>query len=179
MTINTSIKSYSQGPQNVDFYRTMNATTPPTGYTVPLFELLTQVSGENGTEWMYVKASSAIKAFDCVSIDENGNAASITNALARTGCYVGAAQVAFASGDYGWVALQGSGIQVRTKGVLRNSGKVYCPASASGSAGVLRASATARLKLQGLRVVSTVTGSGTGVRSPEAQMSWPLFILTA
>ena len=181
MTVNTNVKAYSQGPISPDFYRTYSTTTIRPGEPEggKEFELGSIVTGSNGTEWMFVKCAAAVKQFDCVVIDELFNAASVTNANARYGYTVGWAQVAFTAGDVGWVALRGTGIQIRTKGVLRNSGKVYCPATASGSAGVLRASATARLKMVGLRVVSTATGSGTGVRSPEGQINWPYFTLIA
>jgi hypothetical protein len=181
MTVNTTIKAYSQGPFSPDFYRTYSTTTIRPGEPEggKQFELGSLVDGENATQWMFVKCAAAVKQFDCVVIDELFNATSVTNANSRYGYTTGYAQVAFAAGDVGWVALQGSGVQCRTKGVLRNSVFVCAPATASGSAGVLRGSAAGRLRLAGLRVVSTATGSGTGVRSPEIQARWPLFTLIA
>ena len=164
MTVNTSIKAYQSYPINPNYYQTMSSTSAPAGYTTsPLYELGSESVGENNTRWMYVKASGAIKQYDCVAITETFVASSISNTLAKKGYYVGFAQVAFADGEYGWVAMKGTGIQARVKGVVSRSSKVYCPASASGSAGVLRTSATARIKLAGIVTVTTSSGSSKTV----------------
>lgn len=178
MTVNTALKNYALDPFNVNFYQTVNATATATNYPgpgvpVPQFELGTEAIGENGTHWMYVQAASAIKLFDCVSITEVFQAASLTNANAKLGYIIGFAQVAFATSDYGWVALRGSAIQCRVKAVLRRSSKIYSPATSSGSAGVLRASATGRIKIQGLMTITTSSGSA---KSPEVQAVWPLLL---
>jgi hypothetical protein len=172
MTVNTAIKSYL--PQGADFYRTTASATPPAGEGGPRFEVGTEVSGENATTWVFVKAATAIKQFDCVVIDESFNASSITNTLAAKGYMLGFAQVAFTSGDYGWVAVAGSGIQCRVKGVLNHSGKIYGPATSSGSAGVLRASAAGRTKIGGMVTVTTSSGSA---KSPEIQANWPVLLI--
>jgi hypothetical protein len=172
MTVNTAIKSYL--PQGADFYRTTPSATPPTGEGGPRFELGTEVTGENGTTWVFVKAATAHKQFDCVTIDESFNSTSITNTTAAKGYMVGFAQVAFTILDYGWVAIAGSGIQCRVKAVLNHSGKIYGPATSSGSAGVLRASAAGRTKIGGLVTVTTSSGSA---KSPEIQANWPVLLI--
>jgi hypothetical protein len=59
-----------------------------------------------GAVWRYVKASGAISAYDFVTITDAGLAASGTTTTAGSGPVgCGVAQFAFASGDYGWVAV--------------------------------------------------------------------------
>ncbi len=162
MTVNTSIKALDV--VGADFYNTD---------TTPAFAVGQKTRADNGTLWVYVKAGSAIKQYDCVVVDEVFSANSITNTNAKKGYRVGWAQQSggIASGSYGWVAIQGTGIKGRVKAVLNHTNKVYCPASASGSAGVLRASATARVKILGVVTVTTASGSS---KSVEIQATWPL-----
>ena len=163
MTVNTAIKCYE--PIGVSFYTTD---------TSPQFRVGTRAKGENGTTWMYVQAVSAVKQFDAVSLDElYTQIASLTNANAKKSYMVGWAQNAIAAASYGWVCINGSGIQGRVKAVLNHSVKVYCPATSSGSAGVLRASATGRYKIQGVVTVTTASGSA---KSPELELSWPVIL---
>jgi hypothetical protein len=164
MTINTAIKSLEV--IGATFYLTD---------TSQQFALGQLAKGDNGTVWIYVKASSAIKQFDCCSIDENYNAASLTNANAKKGYKVGWAQQSggIASASFGWLAMTGSGFQGRVKGILNHSSKVYSPATSSGSAGVLRTSATGRIKIQGIVTVTTSSGSN---KSPELEAAWPVLL---
>lgn len=165
MTVNTNLGAYE--PIGANWY-TVGATA--------LFEVGTRGRGENGTTWVYVKVSSTVKQFDCVTIDENFLAASMTNANAKKSYMVGWAQTAMSgatTSQYGWVALNGTGIQGRVKGVLNHSSKIYSPATSSGSAGVLRASATGRWQLKGVVTVTTSSGSA---KSPELDAAWPVVV---
>lgn len=74
------------------------------------FPLGMRVQASDNQVYVYVKASAAITQYDVVGIDEDYNAAPITHALAKAGYQIGAAQVAFSSGQYGWVAVSGSNI---------------------------------------------------------------------
>ena len=171
MTVNTSIGS--RIPLGANYYFTYGSSGSATDTGVP-FKVGEHSYGDNGTTWRFVKAAAAIKQFDAVTIDENHAATSMTNANARKGYRVGFAQVAIASGDYGWVAMSGTGIQCRVKAVLNHTGAIYCPATSSGSAGVLRASAATRIKIQGLVTVTTSSGSA---KSPEIQATWPVLVI--
>src|SRR5262245_43973317 len=62
----------------------------------------------DGQEWLFVRAGSAITAYDCVHINASYDANPITAALAVIAGWVGFAQVAFtASNQYGWVMISG------------------------------------------------------------------------
>ena len=164
MTVNTSIRDF--GAVGADFYNTS---------TTQGFALGTKIFGDNGTTWIYVKVSSTVKQYDCVTIDENYTAASITNANAAKGYQIGWAQQSggmsgATTAVYGWVAIQGSGIQGRVKGVLNHNSKIYSPATSSGSAGVLRTSAAGRYRILGVVTVTTSSGSS---KSTELQAYWP------
>lgn len=70
----------------------------------------------NGNTYVYVQASGAITQYDAVGIDEDYQAAALTDTLAGAGHVIGFAQVAFADNDYGWVAIDGTGIRCRVAG---------------------------------------------------------------
>ena len=117
------------------------------------------VKGNDGSEWMYVQASAAgtITQYDCVAIQASATAAPVTHALARAGHTIGIAQVAFATAEYGWVAINGQNLIVGTlaaEGVgvtlytTDTAGKL-ADATASGSAGVI----------YGLTLIATASGS--------------------
>lgn len=117
------------------------------------------VDGNDGTQWMYVQASAAgtISQYDCVAIQASATAAPITHALARAGNAVGVAQVAFATAEYGWVAINGNALTVNllaaeavgvTLYTTDTAGKLS-DATASGSAGTIF----------GLTLVTTASGS--------------------
>lgn len=68
----------------------------------------TRAEGNNGSEWMYVgPATAVVNQYDVVWINQSFVAAQITNNLVKTAGFVGFAQVAFATSDYGWVMLSG------------------------------------------------------------------------
>lgn len=98
----------------------------------PRFAVGTQMVGDKGSLWMYVKASGAITIYDCVWINASLAAASITPALAITAGQVGFAQFAFADLEYGWVMLRGKPV-VR----LTTACAVDVPLYTSNTAGML------------------------------------------
>lgn len=123
--------------------------------------------GTNGTEWVYVKAAAAITQYDWVSIDKSFNATSGTKTLLdRLDTSVGFAQVAFASADYGWVAIRGKGISVRVKGTTAVNTALYSTAVA----GVLATSTTSQSKM--FRIATTTTGS-TSTSGKAMVAYWP------
>lgn len=61
-----------------------------------------------GRTWVYVQANGAITQYDFIGIDENYQAAPLTSAMLGDGWFVGAANVAFADNDYGWIAVEGA-----------------------------------------------------------------------
>ena len=77
----------------------------------------TRAMGNDASEWMYVKATSAISQYDAVLINESTTANAVpittTNAAASAAGALGFAQVAIASASYGWVARQGHNLSMK------------------------------------------------------------------
>lgn len=61
----------------------------------------------DGKTFIFVTAGAAITQYDAVGIDEAYTATELTTAAAADGHKIGVAQVAFDSGDYGWVQIRG------------------------------------------------------------------------
>lgn len=123
--------------------------------------------GTNGTIWCYVKAAAAITQYDWVSIDTDFNATAGTKTLLdKLNTQVGFAQIAFASADYGWVALRGNGIKVRVKGSTAVNTALY----STSVAGVLGTATTSQSKI--FRLATTVTGS-TSTSGKAMVAYWP------
>lgn len=120
--------------------------------------MLNRFCAEDGKEYAYVQANGAIAQYDVVGIDEAGQAAKLTKAMADDGWKIGVAQVAFADNEFGYVQIRG----VTTLNVLAN-----CAADAvlytSGTAGSLDDDATSQTKIQGIVATAAVGGSAGSV----------------
>ncbi len=150
------------------------ATTPIIGanfaaiHDAPQFKLGTTLLGSDGTEWVYVKATTALTQYDCAGVDEDYNAVPITSTLARAGYIPGFAQVAFTVNYYGWVALKGANISVRIKASCAADVQLYT----SATAGVLDdTNTTTSSAIRGVVVV--VAGTSATISSREALASFP------
>jgi hypothetical protein len=140
------------------------AATPSandTGHT-----LGTRVTATAGQTYMYVKAGSAITQYAVVAVDEDYNAYPINKTRADDGWHIGAAQVAFASGDYGWVAISGSEVTISALGSCAADVALYT----SGTAGALDDTATSQTKIDGIVLVTAVA---TAADNREAIMTFP------
>lgn len=127
----------------------------------------TVVNGTDGTRWMYVQANGAITAYDAVAIDEDFQAAPITKALADTGLEIGFAQMAFTDNDFGWVAMAGSNISMRTAAASVVDSALYT----STTAGVLSSTTnTSGTKIDG---VVAVVSAGTQITTVEIIATYP------
>ena len=74
----------------------------------PVHAVGVRCEGNNASEWMYVgPAGAVINQYDVVWINKSFVPAQITHNQATTTGFVGFAQVAFATSDYGWVMLSG------------------------------------------------------------------------
>ena len=74
----------------------------------PTFAAGTRAKGNNGSEWMYVgPAAAVVNQYDVLWITQNFAPSQITANLVKTAGFVGFAQVAFTTSDYGWVMLSG------------------------------------------------------------------------
>lgn len=126
--------------------------------------LLTEVPANTG-RFVKVKASSAIAQYDCVKIDDDGQAAPLDTTISGaepTRC--GVAQVAIASASYGWVWIgsgggSGSGIKVTVAASCLKDVKLYTTAVA----GTLDDDNTATDLIQGLKICTDDGGSGSSI----------------
>lgn len=77
--------------------------------TTPRTQVGTRARGANGSEYIYVKASSAIAQYDVATFDETHNTtvAPLGTANDARGDRAGVASVAIASGSYGWLQIYG------------------------------------------------------------------------
>lgn len=115
--------------------------------------------GQDGSKWLYVLASaSAITQYMAVGIDKNFKINRVTKALVDAGNRVGLAQVAFAAGQYGWVALEGSNdlLKVTAKNGCLPSVALYTTATA----GYLDDTAASQTLVNGVVLTDTATSSG-------------------
>ena len=115
--------------------------------------------GNEGSEWMYVQAASAIPAFCAVMINQSSKAVNLLTANSASSKAVGFAQVSVASASYSWVALQGSNIKVKLAADCAPNVNLYTTAVA----GVLDDASVANGLVAG--VIATVTiSNATAVR---------------
>lgn len=130
---------------------------------VPRFTLGETVRGNNGSEWMYVLAGSALTQYAVVAIDETYTAKRVNATFGTAGHTPGFVQTAFSAGDYGWVATKSAGdlLLFAASGCAADV-PLYTDVSA---AGVLDDSATAtQVLVAGVKIVSTMSSTtGTDV----------------
>lgn len=159
--------SYATTPvMGVDLDATVTGTT--TNGENRVFALGTRIVTPDGAEYMYVQAGSAITQYHTVAIDENYQAVPITTTLNNAGYRVGFAQVAFADNDIGWVAINGSNINILVAASCNADVPLFCTATA----GVLDdAGATTTDKITG---IVAIAGSTTGTaKAVEVLATWP------
>jgi hypothetical protein len=100
----------------------------------PPFTLGTHVLGSSGTEYLFVKATTAIAQYQWVGITPTTWGAvpgTLAQAVAQS-VDVGFAQTAIAASAYGWVAIRGENLKVLAKkGSLANA-KLY-PSTSNGT----------------------------------------------
>lgn len=116
-------------------------------------KLGTQTIHTDMQEYIYVTALSAITQYQAVGIDENFSAQPLTKAMADDGWIIGFAQVAFAAGDYGHIAIRGSEILCKLNTNCAKDVSLYT----SGTAGTLDDSSTSQTKIDGIVAVSSIT----------------------
>ena len=107
-----------------------------------------------GIEYLYVQAGATINNGDCVAVDSNSSAQSVTKTLADTLPSIGFAQAAFTSGQWGWVARRGVGV----RGNMLANTTVNVPLYTTATAGFLSHVATSQTMVHGV-CATTTTGS--------------------
>lgn len=149
-------------------------TTPDTGLynettsTTANVALGTLFMGTNGSMWMYVLAGAAVRQYAFATVDQAYSLIEATKANVLLGYRVAFPQIAFASGEYGWVAL--SGVNIKSLGlasILPNIA-IYT----SGTAGNLGTTATGHTKISGLTITATA-GTATTGNTVNCLATWP------
>lgn len=123
--------------------------------TTQLYNLGYMFRADDGTVWQYVKAAAAHTIYDYVKISAaylTTSATTTTNPSTEP-AMVGCCQVAFASGDYGWVVRQGNHTG-RFAAACVQDVKIYTTATA----GVVDDSATTLIN--GLKLITTIVDAG-------------------
>lgn len=134
------------------------------------FKIGTRISTESGGTAVYCVASGAITQYQLVGINEDFDAYAMTSTLAAQSDLVGFAQVAIASGEYGWIHLNGSDIKVRTKASAAADAQLWTTASA----GVVDdATAAGAVKIDGVVLVAAAGTAANGAAGIEVKATWP------
>lgn len=132
--------------------------------TTQVFPLGTQEQSNTGATLEYVRASAAVAQYAVVKIDDDNRIAELTTAISGSEpTRVGVAQVAFASGDYGWVVRKGA-CTVLTNAAVAADVKCYTTATA----GKIDDDATGSDTIQGLKLTSAA-GSATSATAFAAE----------
>lgn len=132
------------------------------------YALGSRATGSDGSKFIYVQAGAAVAQYQAVAIDELGQAALLTSALALDGHRIGFAQAAFDDNDMGWVLLdsgQGNTYKVGVLSACDSDVKLMT----SGTAGYLDDAYTTFIPLGGVVITTTLatTGGATAiVREP-------------
>jgi len=122
------------------------------------FELGTEAQGQDGSKFVYVLADATITQYNAVAIAKDFGATPITKALVDAGNQVGVAQVAFAAGQYGWVATKGGNDLLRV--TAKNGCAVGVALYTCGTAGYLDDTAASQTLVNGIVLTDTATSSG-------------------
>lgn len=136
------------------------------------FTLGTRITASSGQVYLYVKAGAAINQYDCVAVTNGFTAVGITKALADLGQQVGFAQVAFTSGDYGWVAINGEALIVTVLGSCDKGVGLYT----SATTGILDDGTASQTRVWGAVLVASAGTTGTtsvsaNLLNPHTQLS--------
>lgn len=144
--------------------------------TTAQFALGTSVRGTQDSAWVYVQADGAIAVGDICTISATGTATRATTAGPRTSVTeLGAAQVAFADQEYGWICRNGYGMTVAISATVQprlvGTAELYI-ATTSGKLSNTSASATVAgiLINNGSATATTTTTTGT--------LTWPRIIVS-
>ena len=131
----------------------------------------THALGTDGTEYVFVKATTAIEQYSAVSINASSAAVPLTLALLRALSDYGFAQVAIAASAYGWVAIRGQGI-----GVLARIGSLAGVPCYISSISAGRVTTTSVRNTSGgtlVNVVLTTSSTTTPSGATVANAPWP------
>jgi hypothetical protein len=144
------------GSFGVNYTRSYTSTYPGGLPAAPL----DRGSNRDG-EFVFIKATAAIAQYAWVGIDGEGDAAELTTTTYASSCAIGVAQVAIASGEYGWVFVgKGGGTGSGIKGLFSANYAAFAVVNSTATAGVADDAATKVLGgVVGLTLVGGVQAS--------------------
>jgi hypothetical protein len=150
----------------------------------PEIPLGTWRQGDKFSEWVLVKASTTITAYNVVVWDDAYNANNLTSALALTGLAMGIAQfnqapggIAIVSADPStnpvfWAAVRGVGMQVNVSGSA-GTGTIVNNAAAPGEVETINVTASASgQQILGIMIYASQT-SGLNATQVECSVLYP------
>lgn len=133
------------------FYETSTTQVFPLGY---------MADDEDGRTWQYIKAGEALVIYDYVNIPATYiGIQSVNSEFASMPAMMGCAQVAFASGDYGWVVRQG----LHTGNIVASVSSAGAKMYTSATAGHLTDSSSTTRLVNGLVNIGTTAGAAAGI----------------
>ena len=112
-------------------------------------------AGNEASEWVYVEVASGIDKYDAVMINQSSKAVPLTTTNSASSKMVGFAQVTMASGQYGWVALQGSNLTTKLAANCAPNVNLYTTATA----GVLDDASVADGYIAGVVAIITISNA--------------------
>lgn len=124
------------------------------------FTLGTQVTGNDGSVWMYVQASGAISQYSYCCIDTAFQCYIGTKALVDQGMEIAIAQVAFADNDFGWVLIKGTGAQYKVNVLISCTASVLLSTTATPGFLDDTAATATQTTILGLQLQTSATASG-------------------
>lgn len=135
--------------------------------------------GSNGSEWIYVQSTGAITQGAMVGINRAYGATPVTGGLIGTASSslsfrVGFAQTAFASSQWGFVALNGNQVLIRIAGAAQLHDNLYTSDTAGTLAGGAATASTSQFQMFGVYLAASVSASGSTATAVTANLSWPL-----
>lgn len=125
--------------------------------TTPLFALGTVGEGNNGSKWFYGYSSAVIGQYQVVGIEASGTATTYGTANDTTS-RIGIAQIAFATAEYGWIALEGNQLRVATNAAVAVGVPLYTTET-EGNVDDATSSASGLVQIQGLYLTATASGT--------------------
>ena len=131
-------------------YATATNTTPVLGGGKG-FTVGARMAARNGKEYVFAQSATSIAVGDVVAIaSDTGIAAGLTTATSAASETIGVAQVALASGDYGWVQIYGAcGVKVLGSAVKA------VPLFSTVTAGSLDDATASNYLVSGIQILST------------------------
>lgn len=138
------------------------------------FALGDMATGNDGSEWVYCRASETLNQYYSVAVSRTFSAAQLTNTNAVTANFYGSAQIAFATSDYGWICKRSATATLRVAASCAKNIALYTTATA----GVIDDTATSiAFRLDGVQI--NTTNSAGGAASKPGIIIYPNIIVPA